>query len=118
MYVIQLYFTHHNQPIRTTPPTHTHQHAHIHTHIIYMYITHVPTKHTHTHTHPKKTRNVHTIRHIPAVIVQGRYDSVCPARSAFDLWRAWPESDLVIVQGTWERGVGGWVVERGGVKRM
>lgn len=27
------------------------------------------------------------------------YDSVCPTRSAFDLWRAWPEADLVIVQG-------------------
>lgn len=43
-------------------------------------------------------RNVDKIRHIPAVIVQGRYDSVCPVRSAFDLFRVWPESDLVIVQ--------------------
>lgn len=43
-------------------------------------------------------RNVHKIKHIPGVIVQGRYDVVCPARSAWDLNRAWPESDLRIVQ--------------------
>jgi len=42
-------------------------------------------------------RDVHKIRHIPAVIVQGRYDVVCPARSAWDLHRAWPEAKLVIV---------------------
>ena len=43
-------------------------------------------------------RNVDRIRHIPAVIVQGRYDVVCPLRSAWDLHRAWPEADLHIVQ--------------------
>jgi proline iminopeptidase len=32
------------------------------------------------------------IRHIPAVIVQGRYDVVCPMKSAWDLHRAWPEA--------------------------
>jgi proline iminopeptidase len=37
------------------------------------------------------------IRHIPAVIVQGRYDMVCPMRSAWDLHKAWPEADLRIV---------------------
>lgn len=37
------------------------------------------------------------IRHIPAVIVQGRHDNVCPMRSAFDLHRAWPEADFRIV---------------------
>lgn len=41
--------------------------------------------------------NVHKIRHIPGVIVQGRYDVVCPMRSAWDLHRAWPEAELVIV---------------------
>jgi proline iminopeptidase len=41
--------------------------------------------------------NVRRIRHIPAVIVQGRYDVVCPAKSAWDLHAAWPESQLVIV---------------------
>jgi len=40
---------------------------------------------------------VDAIRHIPAVIVQGRYDVVCPARSAWDLHKAWPEADLRIV---------------------
>ena len=43
-------------------------------------------------------RNVDRIRHIPTVIVQGRYDVVCPMRSAWDLHRAWPEADLHIVQ--------------------
>lgn len=40
---------------------------------------------------------VDRIRHIPAVIVQGRYDVVCPMRSAWDLHRAWPEAELRIV---------------------
>ncbi|WP_205746267.1 prolyl aminopeptidase [Dyella amyloliquefaciens] len=43
-------------------------------------------------------RNVERIRKIPAVIVQGRYDVVCPMRSAWDLHRAWPEADLRVVQ--------------------
>lgn len=34
---------------------------------------------------------------IPGTIVQGRYDVVCPATSAWDLHNAWPESKLVIV---------------------
>ncbi|MCC7061594.1 MAG: prolyl aminopeptidase [Planctomycetes bacterium] len=42
-------------------------------------------------------RNVHRLRKIPAVIVQGRYDVVCPATSAWDLHRAWPEAKLVMV---------------------
>jgi len=42
-------------------------------------------------------RDVVRIRHIPAVIVQGRYDVVCPLRSAWDLHRAWPEAELQIV---------------------
>ena len=40
--------------------------------------------------------DVGRIRHIPAVIVQGRYDVVCPMRSAWDLHRAWPEAELVV----------------------
>ena len=39
-----------------------------------------------------------SIRHIPATIVQGRYDIVTPMRTAWALHRAWPEADLVIVQ--------------------
>jgi len=42
-------------------------------------------------------RDVPRIRDIPAVIVQGRYDVVCPMRSAWDLHRAWPEAELVVV---------------------
>ena len=42
-------------------------------------------------------RDVEKIRHIPGVIVQGRYDMVCPLTSAWDLHRAWPEADLQIV---------------------
>jgi proline iminopeptidase len=37
------------------------------------------------------------IRHIPAVIVQGRYDIVCPIMSADELHRAWPEADYNVV---------------------
>ncbi|CAN5263288.1 prolyl aminopeptidase [soil metagenome] len=39
---------------------------------------------------------VSKIRHIPAVIVQGRYDVVCPMESAWALHRAWPEADFHI----------------------
>lgn len=42
-------------------------------------------------------KDVERIRHIPATIVQGRYDVVCPLRSAWDLHRAWPEARLEIV---------------------
>ncbi len=41
--------------------------------------------------------NVHKIRSIPAVIVQGRYDVVCPMRTAWDLHKAWPEANLNII---------------------
>jgi len=40
--------------------------------------------------------NASRIRHIPGVIVQGRYDVVCPMESAWALHRAWPEADLII----------------------
>ncbi len=41
-------------------------------------------------------RNAGRIRAIPGVIVQGRYDVVCPMESAWAMHRAWPEADLVI----------------------
>jgi proline iminopeptidase len=41
--------------------------------------------------------DVPKIRDIPAVIVQGRFDVVCPVRSAWDLHKAWPGADLRIV---------------------
>ncbi|MFC4602231.1 prolyl aminopeptidase [Rhodococcus kronopolitis] len=42
-------------------------------------------------------RNIAAVAPIPAVLVQGRYDVVCPAASAWALHRAWPSSRLVIV---------------------
>ncbi|MCG6118521.1 MAG: prolyl aminopeptidase [Aquimonas sp.] len=42
-------------------------------------------------------RDVPRIRHLPATIVHGRYDVVCPLQNAWDLHRAWPEATLEIV---------------------
>ena len=42
-------------------------------------------------------RDVPLIRDIPCAIVQGRYDVVCPMRSAWALHRAWPEAQLLVV---------------------
>ena len=41
--------------------------------------------------------HVSRLRSIPGVIVQGRYDIVCPAVSADDLHRAWPEADYTVI---------------------
>ena len=41
--------------------------------------------------------NVDNIRHIPTIIVQGRYDVVCPSVSAYELKKAFPEADLQII---------------------
>ena len=41
--------------------------------------------------------DVHKIAHIPGVIVQGRYDVICPVTSAWDLHQAWPNSRLEII---------------------
>ena len=40
--------------------------------------------------------NVDLIRHIPAVIIQGRYDVVCPPSTAYELSSRWPEAKLKI----------------------
>jgi proline iminopeptidase len=42
-------------------------------------------------------RDVDRIRHLPAFLVHGRYDLVCPLVGADDLHRAWPEASYVIV---------------------
>ena len=34
---------------------------------------------------------------LPRTIVQGRYDVVCPPKSAWDLHKAWPGSTLVLI---------------------
>ena len=41
--------------------------------------------------------DVEVIKRVPAIIVQGRYDVICPMRSAWDLHRAWPKAELRIV---------------------
>ena len=42
-------------------------------------------------------KNIYKIEHIPNVIIQGRYDVVCPMRSAWDLHKKWKNSNLVII---------------------
>ena len=41
--------------------------------------------------------DVDKIRHIPAVIVQGRYDVVCPMVSAWELHKEWREAEFIVV---------------------
>src|SRR4029077_16228376 len=52
---------------------------------------------------------VYHLRTIPAVIVQGRYDMVCPTVTADDLHRAWPEAEYIVVpdagHSAWEPGI-------------
>ena len=40
--------------------------------------------------------NIDFIRDIPSIIIQGRYDVVCPPTTAYELHSRWPESELVI----------------------
>jgi proline iminopeptidase len=42
-------------------------------------------------------RNIAKIRHLPAVIVQGRYDVICPPVSAHRLHQAWPEAAYHVI---------------------
>jgi len=53
--------------------------------------------------------NVSKLRRVPAVIVQGRYDAVCPIVSAHDLQHAWPEAEYIVVpdagHSAWEPGI-------------
>ena len=44
--------------------------------------------------------NIDIIRSIPAVIVQGRYDVVCPMKTAWELSEAWPEAELIVAPGS------------------
>ncbi|MFB2916934.1 MULTISPECIES: prolyl aminopeptidase [Aerosakkonema] len=41
--------------------------------------------------------NVDRIRHLPAVIVQGRYDIPCPMVTAWELHKAWSEAEFIVV---------------------
>ena len=53
--------------------------------------------------------NVHKLHPIPATIVQGRYDAVCPIISADDLHHAWPQAEYIIIDdaghSVWETGI-------------
>ncbi|MBX3640676.1 MAG: prolyl aminopeptidase [Nitrosomonas sp.] len=53
--------------------------------------------------------NVHKLRDIPATIVQGRYDAVCPIISADDLHHEWPQAEYIIIDdaghSVWEPGI-------------
>ncbi len=42
-------------------------------------------------------RDINKIRHIPAYIIHGRYDVICPVEQAWALSRAWPEAQLSII---------------------
>ena len=42
-------------------------------------------------------RDIDRIRHIPGVIVHGRYDIICPVKTAFELHQVWPEAEFHIV---------------------
>jgi proline iminopeptidase len=41
--------------------------------------------------------DLHRIRHLPASIVHGRYDMICPIASADELARAWPDARYEVV---------------------
>ena len=42
-------------------------------------------------------RDVHKLANIPGIIVQGRYDMICPMESAWDLYKAWEMAELDII---------------------
>lgn len=42
-------------------------------------------------------QNMKRISHIPAIIVHGRYDVICPIDSAWALHKVWPQSELHII---------------------
>ncbi|MBC7405087.1 MAG: prolyl aminopeptidase [Cytophaga sp.] len=43
-------------------------------------------------------KNIGLIRHLPAVIVQGRYDVICPPVSAYRLHQAWPQAKFHMIK--------------------
>lgn len=42
-------------------------------------------------------RDAHKLKDIPGVIVQGRYDVICPMESAWELHQAWPEAEFNVI---------------------
>ncbi len=48
--------------------------------------------------HPDQLiKNISRVRDIPAIIVQGRYDVICPMQTAWELHLAWPEAQFEII---------------------
>jgi proline iminopeptidase len=43
-------------------------------------------------------KGIEKIRHIPAKIIQGRYDIVCPMETAYEVYKEWPEATLEIAK--------------------
>lgn len=43
--------------------------------------------------------NVGAVRHLPGIIVQGRFDMITPVENAYELSKAWPEVEYRIVAG-------------------
>ncbi len=41
--------------------------------------------------------NIDRIRHLPGIIVQGRYDVVCPMITAWELHQAWQEAEFIVI---------------------
>ncbi|MDR3369251.1 prolyl aminopeptidase [Rhodoferax sp.] len=41
--------------------------------------------------------NMNRIQHLPAVIIQGRYDMICPPRTAWQLRKAWPRASFEMI---------------------
>ena len=42
--------------------------------------------------------NIKKIQHIPGIIVQGRYDMPCPPVSAYELHKAWPKAEFILIE--------------------
>lgn len=42
-------------------------------------------------------KKIDTFRHIPAVIIHGRYDLICPMQTAYKLHQLWPEATYIVV---------------------
>ncbi|MGC2519821.1 MAG: prolyl aminopeptidase [Burkholderiales bacterium] len=59
--------------------------------------------------------NASRLHGIPGVIVQGRYDAVCPLVSAHDLHREWPQAEYRVIadagHSVWEPGIAAALIE-------
>jgi proline iminopeptidase len=65
------------------------------------------------HTDTQIYDNIDRIRHIPGVIIHGRYDICTPVRTAWRLHRAWPEARYVVLPEA-----GHVITERGTIPAM